>query len=205
MQVAYLCRICYDWQNHKDVLVVVDHKDYPALLEYLDGKQDDQDFRRMLAWKAFQHVASYDSAVSEWLWKQSNKGISPTFGRYAYSSGYVNIFHIWWYRYLYAGDTFPPSFTVPLSLKSTLRYGENPHQKAAFYGDKSLSLVNAGGIATAIQHHGKVRQSCFVLVAASLKWNTNHCNLLTSISLNWITLHTCFSCSLFFSELNLHQ
>ncbi|XP_066330242.1 uncharacterized protein [Miscanthus floridulus] len=113
-------------KNHKDVLVVVDHKDYPALLEYLERKQDDPDFRRTLAWKAFQHVASYDSAVSEWLWKQSNKA-----------------------------DTFPPSFTVPLTVKSTLRYGENPHQKAAFYGDKSLSLVNAGGIATAIQHHGK--------------------------------------------------
>lgn len=52
---------------------------------------------------------------------------------------------------------FPPSFTVPLELKSTLRYGENPHQNAAFYADKSLSLVGAGGIATAIQHHGKVR------------------------------------------------
>jgi hypothetical protein len=47
-------------------------------------------------------------------------------------------------------------------MKSTLRYGENPHQKAAFYGDRSLSLVNAGGIATAIQHHGKVRQSGFL-------------------------------------------
>lgn len=54
-------------------------------------------------------------------------------------------------------DKFPPSFTVPLSLKSSLRYGENPHQKAAFYVDKSLAEVNAGGIATAIQHHGKVR------------------------------------------------
>lgn len=53
-------------------------------------------------------------------------------------------------------DKFPPSLTVPLSLKSSLRYGENPHQKAAFYVDKSLSEVNAGGIATAIQHHGKV-------------------------------------------------
>ncbi|CAM0902071.1 unnamed protein product [Alopecurus aequalis] len=62
-------------KNHKDVLVVVDHEDYPALLEYLQGKQDDQQFRRMLAWKAFQHCASYDSAVSEWLWKQSNKGV----------------------------------------------------------------------------------------------------------------------------------
>ncbi|CAL5010980.1 unnamed protein product [Urochloa decumbens] len=128
-------------KNHKDVLVVVDHKDYPALLEYLEGKQDDQDFRRKLAWKAFQHVASYDSAVSEWLWKQSNKG-----------------------------DTFPPSFTVPLSLKSTLRYGENPHQKAAFYSDKSLSLVNAGGIATAIQHHGK-EMSYNNYLDADAAWN----------------------------------
>lgn len=54
-------------------------------------------------------------------------------------------------------DKFPPSVTVPLELKSSLRYGENPHQKAAFYVDKSLAEVNAGGIATAIQHHGKVR------------------------------------------------
>ena len=45
---------------------------------------------------------------------------------------------------------------MPLALKSSLRYGENPHQKAAFYVDKSLSEVNAGGIATAVQHHGKV-------------------------------------------------
>ncbi|XP_066330240.1 uncharacterized protein [Miscanthus floridulus] len=127
-------------KNHKDVLVVVDHKDYPALLEYLERKQDDPDFRRTLAWKAFQHVASYDSAVSEWLWKQSNK------------------------------DTFPPSFTVPLTVKSTLRYGENPHQKAAFYGDKSLSLVNAGGIATAIQHHGK-EMSYNNYLDADAAWN----------------------------------
>lgn len=41
-------------------------------------------------------------------------------------------------------------------MKSSLRYGENPHQKAAFYVDKSLSEVNGGGIATAVQHHGKV-------------------------------------------------
>ncbi|XAR52825.1 Phosphoribosylaminoimidazolecarboxamide formyltransferase [Bertholletia excelsa] len=112
-------------KNHKDVLVVVDSQDYPALLEFLGGNQDDQQFRRKLAWKAFQHVASYDSAVAEWLWKQT------------------------------VGDKFPPSLTVPLAIKSSLRYGENPHQKAAFYVDKSLSEVSGGGIATAIQHHGK--------------------------------------------------
>lgn len=61
-------------QNHKDVLVVVDSGDYPELLEFLKGSQDDQQFRRKLAWKAFEHVASYDSAVSEWLWKQTVGG-----------------------------------------------------------------------------------------------------------------------------------
>lgn len=128
-------------KNHKDVLVVVDHHDYPALLKYLQEKQADPQFRRMLAWKAFQHVASYDSAVSEWLWKQSS-----------------------------GGDIFPPSFTVPLSMKSTLRYGENPHQKAAFYGDRSLSLVNAGGIATSFQHHGK-EMSYNNYLDADAAWN----------------------------------
>ncbi|ONK65813.1 uncharacterized protein A4U43_C06F1230 [Asparagus officinalis] len=128
-------------KNHKDVLVVVDHNDYPALLEFLKGNKDSQQFRRELAWKAFQHVASYDSAVSEWLWKQSS-----------------------------GGDKFPPSLTVPLTRKSTLRYGENPHQKAAFYDDKSLSVVNGGGIATAIQHHGK-EMSYNNYLDADAAWN----------------------------------
>ncbi|BBH02640.1 AICARFT/IMPCHase bienzyme family protein [Prunus dulcis] len=127
-------------KNHKDVLVVVDSEDYPALLEYLKGDKVDQQFRRKLAWKAFQHVASYDSAVSEWLWKQTTE------------------------------DKFPPSLTVPILLKSPLRYGENPHQKAAFYVDKSLSEVNAGGIATAIQHHGK-EMSYNNYLDADAAWN----------------------------------
>ncbi|CAL1392924.1 unnamed protein product [Linum trigynum] len=128
-------------KNHKDVLVVVDSEDYPELLEFLKTSQDDQQFRRKLAWKAFQHVASYDSAVSEWLWKQTN-----------------------------GEDKFPHSFTVPLSLKSSLRYGENPHQKAAFYVDKSISEVKAGGIATAIQHHGK-EMSYNNYLDADAAWN----------------------------------
>ncbi|XP_020100602.1 uncharacterized protein LOC109718672 [Ananas comosus] len=128
-------------KNHADVLVVVDYKDYPAVLEFLQGQQDDQGFRKKLAWKAFQHVASYDSAVSEWLWRQSA-----------------------------GGDKFPPNLTVPLSLRSPLRYGENPHQKAAFYEDKSLSVVNSGGIATATQHHGK-EMSYNNYLDADAAWN----------------------------------
>ncbi|KAH0925357.1 hypothetical protein HID58_017613 [Brassica napus] len=90
---------------------------------------------------AAKHVAAYDSAVSEWLWKQTE-----------------------------GKEKFPPSFTVPLSLKSSLRYGENPHQKAAFYVDKSLAEVNAGGIATAIQHHGK-EMSYNNYLDADAAWN----------------------------------
>jgi len=127
-------------KNHNDVLVVVDSKDYPELLGFLQRNQDDQQFRRRLASKAFQHVASYDSAVSEWLRKQT------------------------------VGDDFPSSLTVPLSLKCSLRYGENPHQRAAFYVDKSLSEVNGGGIATAIQHHGK-EMSYNNYLDADAAWN----------------------------------
>lgn len=127
-------------KNHKDVLVVINSKDYPAVLEHLRGNQDDQHFRRKLAWKAFQHVAAYDSAVSEWLWKQTEEG------------------------------KFPPGLTVPLELKSSLRYGENPHQKAAFYVDKNLSEVNTGGIATSVQHHGK-EMSYNNYLDADAAWN----------------------------------
>uniref|UniRef100_A0A803M272 MGS-like domain-containing protein n=1 Tax=Chenopodium quinoa TaxID=63459 RepID=A0A803M272_CHEQI len=66
-------------------------------------------------------------------------------------------------------DKFPPSFTVPLSLKSSLWYGEN-HQKAAFYVDKSLAEVNSGGIATAVQHHGK-EMSYNNYLDADAAWN----------------------------------
>ncbi|KAK8933703.1 hypothetical protein KSP39_PZI015577 [Platanthera zijinensis] len=127
-------------KNHMDVLVIVDPKDYSSLIEILRRKEDNQQFRRELAWKAFQHVTSYDSAVTEWLWKQCSQG------------------------------KFPPSLTVPLAMKSTLRYGENPHQKATFYIDKRLSAVNAGGIGTAIQHHGK-EMSYNNYLDADAAWN----------------------------------
>lgn len=45
--------------------------------------------------------------------------------------------------------------TVPIKLGNTLRYGENPHQAAAFYTDDSLREASAGGVATAKVHWGK--------------------------------------------------
>ena len=60
--------------------MVVDPEDYPKLLESLSqpaSSDSARAFRRQLAWKAFQHVASYDSAVAEWLWQENNKGTHP--------------------------------------------------------------------------------------------------------------------------------
>lgn len=55
--------------------MVVDPEDYPAVLEFLKGNQDDKKFRRKLASKAYQLSTFYDSAVSEWLWKQTEGGM----------------------------------------------------------------------------------------------------------------------------------
>jgi phosphoribosylaminoimidazolecarboxamide formyltransferase/IMP cyclohydrolase len=124
-------------KNHRDVLVVSDPADYGAVLEALRAGSVDAAERRRLAWKAFQHVASYDSAVAEWL---------------------------------YEGDEPAPALTVPLELASGLRYGENPHQRAAFYLDRSLAEVGRGGIATAVQHHGK-EMSYNNYLDADAAWN----------------------------------
>ena len=55
--------------------------------------------------------------------------------------------------------------SVPMRQVSGLRYGENPHQPAAFYSDLSLAEVGRGGIAGSTQHHGKeVKPFCHLLV-----------------------------------------
>ena len=58
-------------------------------------------------------------------------------------------------EWLWDGDGAPPALTVPLERLAGLRYGENPHQSAAFYRDATLVAGGAGGIATAVQHHGR--------------------------------------------------
>jgi AICAR transformylase/IMP cyclohydrolase PurH len=60
-----------------------------------------------------------------------------------------------------------PELSVPLRRVSGLRYGENPHQPAAFYSDLSLAEAGRGGIAGAIQHHGKEVTHSF----SSLHWH----------------------------------
>lgn len=60
-------------KNHAHVSVCVDPSDYDALLANLGGSGESAEavaFRRRLAWKAYQHCASYDTTVAEWLWQQ---------------------------------------------------------------------------------------------------------------------------------------
>jgi len=128
-------------KNHSDVIVVVEPDDYAFVLGHLrDDATVPADGRLHLAWKAFAHVASYDSAVSEWLWEQMHPG-APA-----------------------------PTLTVPMERVDTLRYGENPHQSAAFYTDESLREHGRGGIATAKQHHGK-EMSYNNYLDADAAWN----------------------------------
>ena len=60
-------------KNHTHVAVVVDPNDYKELLHHLSGDTASEEavqYRKRLAWKAFQHCATYDSTVAEWLWSQ---------------------------------------------------------------------------------------------------------------------------------------
>jgi len=124
-------------KNHADVVVVVDPTDYPGILQDLAAGGPPPETRRRLAWKAFQHVSSYDAVVAEWLWQ---------------------------------GDDPRPELTVPMRLAQGLRYGENPHQSAAFYVDASLAERGLGGIATAVQHHGR-EMSYNNYLDADAAWN----------------------------------
>lgn len=110
-------------KNHNDVAVVVDPRDYEAILSELreNNMGLSQETRFSLALKCFQHTANYDTAISAYL-------------------GQVN------------GQTFPEVLNLQFKLKQTMRYGENPHQSAAFYRERNPA---AGTIAAANQVQGK--------------------------------------------------
>jgi phosphoribosylaminoimidazolecarboxamide formyltransferase / IMP cyclohydrolase len=102
-------------KNFQDVLVVVDPLDYPAVLDALAATGGPTAaFRFDLARKAFAHTAAYDSAIAAAL------GTVQTT-----DSDFVR---------LAPGDlSLPPRLVLDLPKLRDLRYGENPHQKAAWY------------------------------------------------------------------------
>jgi phosphoribosylaminoimidazolecarboxamide formyltransferase/IMP cyclohydrolase len=113
-------------KNYPDVTVVVDPMDYEAVLSELKGNGEisiETNFR--LAKKVFQHTARYDGAISNYLGQIENgKKI----------------------------DAFPETFTFQVKKAQELRYGENPHQNAAFYQEYSLTEPS---VSNAVQIQGK--------------------------------------------------
>ncbi|MGQ0384323.1 MAG: bifunctional phosphoribosylaminoimidazolecarboxamide formyltransferase/IMP cyclohydrolase [Gammaproteobacteria bacterium] len=109
-------------KNHARVTVVVDPADYAALLEELRGDGPSEAARRRLAAKAFAHTAQYDAVVSAWLRRRQ------------------------------ADAAWPDSLALGFAKRQDLRYGENPHQGAAFYRDP---LAAGASVAAAVQLQGK--------------------------------------------------
>jgi len=109
-------------KNHDGVAVVVDPDDYDEVLQALRNNKMSPEYRRRLAAKAYAHTSSYDTAIAKYLSQSLN---DDPLGA----------------RFLHAG-----------SLVEKLRYGENPHQDAAFYLDQ---VHTRGALATAKQLQGK--------------------------------------------------
>ncbi|MGE3578504.1 MAG: bifunctional phosphoribosylaminoimidazolecarboxamide formyltransferase/IMP cyclohydrolase [Vicinamibacterales bacterium] len=103
-------------KNFQDVLVVVSPSDYGDVLAQLDAAGGPTlAFRFELARKAFAHTGSYDSAIASTLGTVTVEG--TTFTRPA------------------VAPVAPALLTVPLQKLRDLRYGENPHQAAAWYAE----------------------------------------------------------------------
>jgi phosphoribosylaminoimidazolecarboxamide formyltransferase/IMP cyclohydrolase len=111
-------------KNHAHVAIVTDPDDYRELLSQLDTNQGATtlEFRRRLAAKAFALTAAYDSLISQW------------------------------FAYADLGLRFPPRWTISSKLALELRYGENPHQRAALYIPEGPVGT---GLATARRIQGK--------------------------------------------------
>jgi phosphoribosylaminoimidazolecarboxamide formyltransferase/IMP cyclohydrolase len=125
-------------KNFRDVLIVVSPADYPRLLEALDTTPT-LAFRFELMVKAFAHTAEYDTTIAAALLQaRVNGGAVERIGR-------VDDAH------LQPTLELPVQFDLALEKIKDLRYGENPHQKAAWYRvAQGLSPAGFGG-ATILQ------------------------------------------------------
>ena len=108
-------------KNHERVAVVVDPKDYDRVLGEIESKGEvSAALRFELCRKAFAHTAAYDGAIASHLGRLADNGS--------------------------VASDFPATMHPALHLERVLRYGENPHQKAAFYSwdaPSGMSLAKA--------------------------------------------------------------
>jgi phosphoribosylaminoimidazolecarboxamide formyltransferase/IMP cyclohydrolase len=115
-------------KNHGSVAIVVDPASYDAALQAVRDGGFTLEQRKRLAGLAFRHTATYDAAVASWF-----------AGAYAPDEET-------------ADSGWPGYLGIGYTRQSVLRYGENPHQKAALY---TVSGAPSSGLAGAEQLHGK--------------------------------------------------
>ncbi|MBA2778739.1 bifunctional phosphoribosylaminoimidazolecarboxamide formyltransferase/IMP cyclohydrolase [Billgrantia kenyensis] len=113
-------------KNHAYTAIVVDAGDYDRVLaEIAEGGGSVSEATRFdLAVKAFEHTAGYDAAIADYLGQRVPGG----------------------------EDGFPRTYNVQFIKKQAMRYGENPHQSAAFYVEAD---AREASVATARQLQGK--------------------------------------------------
>jgi phosphoribosylaminoimidazolecarboxamide formyltransferase/IMP cyclohydrolase len=120
-------------KNFAHVAVVVDPADYRLLLEQLDREGGpDAATRLYLAQKAFRHTARYEAAIAAYFAQVEAKG-----GTYGVAE---------------TEEGFPYRLALSFEKVQDLRYGENPHQRAAFYSDLGSTLYS---VAAARKLQGK--------------------------------------------------
>ncbi len=114
-------------KNHAAVTVVVDAADYDAVLADMEANQGavSDALRYRLAVKVFEHTARYDGAIANYLGGRNFEG---------------------------ADARFPEALSLQFRKAQAMRYGENPHQAAAFYVEHAPAEAS---VATARQLQGK--------------------------------------------------
>jgi phosphoribosylaminoimidazolecarboxamide formyltransferase/IMP cyclohydrolase len=110
-------------KNYQDVVVIVDPADYEVVLNELkDTGGVSKETKFKLAYKVFEHTSHYDTLIARYL------------------------------REKLGDKSFPETFTLTFEKAQEMRYGENPHQKAAFYKEVGAA---AGSLTNAVKLHGK--------------------------------------------------
>lgn len=125
-------------KNHESVYVLCDPTDYSSVLNHLNSLQDlnsdvsesIKTYRRFLAAKVYAHTALYDGMIANFLSSLPESG-DPQ-----------------------ARDIYPNTLSIQFNKIQNLRYGENPHQTAAFYMDTHANNTH-GLLANYKQLHGK--------------------------------------------------
>ncbi|MBL4574868.1 MAG: bifunctional phosphoribosylaminoimidazolecarboxamide formyltransferase/IMP cyclohydrolase [Opitutaceae bacterium] len=152
-------------KNHASVTVVCDSSDYCRVLEALSDEDEQtlSSLRSELAQKVFQTTGTYDKAIAVYLAGQQSPDMDAISG-------------------------FPAQYEISLPKVQSLRYGENPHQKAALYGTffdhleqlqgKALSYNNILDISSAVFLIGEFQKP-----TVSILKHTNPCGVASADTL----------------------